>query len=174
MLKFKINNSNANFSYENIETDSMTFSENANSINVSVKSDGHNLMANDAVRLVCIGGDHYYEEVNITVIDDDNFCFDKSQYIDMDILNIEKSYVDYLISDGTLEVSGTTYGVSDISYKETLVINLSSPHYCWVGKKLIQYLRYWIIIILKIQVLIPLKDVMAIIYFLMVLFIRQQ
>lgn len=135
MLKFKINNSNANFSYENIETDSMTFSENANSINVSVKSDGHNLMANDAVRLVCIGGDHYYEEVNITVIDDDNFCFDKSQYIDMDILNIEKSYVDYLISDGTLDVSGTTYGVSDISYKETLVINLSSPHYCWVGKK---------------------------------------
>lgn len=135
MLKFKINNSNANFSYENIKTDSMTFSENANSINVSVKSDGHNLMANDAVRLVCIGGDHYYEEVNITVIDDDNFCFDKSKYIDMDILNIEKSYVNYLISDGTLDVSGTTYGVSDISYKETLVINLSSPHYCWVGKK---------------------------------------
>ena len=36
MLKFKINNSNANFSYENIETDSMTFSENANSINLSL------------------------------------------------------------------------------------------------------------------------------------------
>lgn len=135
MLKFKINNSNANFSYENIETDSMTFFEDANYINVSVKANGHNLMANDAVRLVCIGGDHYYEEVNITVVDDDNFCFDKSQYIDMDILNIEKTYVDYLISDGTLDVSGTTYSVSDISYKETLVINLSSPHYCWVGKK---------------------------------------
>ena len=135
MLKFKINNSKANFSYENIETDSMTFFENANYINVSVKADGHNLTDNDAVRLVCIGGEHYHEDVNITVIDDDNFCFDKTQYIDMNILNIEKTYVDYFISDGILDVSGTTYIVSDISHKETLVINLSSPHYCWVGKK---------------------------------------
>ena len=129
MLKFKINNSKANFSYENIETDSMTFFENANYINVSVKADGHNLTDNDAVRLVCIGGEHYHEDVNITVIDDDNFCFDKTQHIDMNILNIEKTYVDYFISDGILDVSGTTYSVSDISHKETLVINLSSPHY---------------------------------------------
>lgn len=135
MLKFKINNSNTDFSYENIETDNVTFSENANSVSVHVKADDHNLMDNDAVRLVCIGGEHYYEEVNITVTDNDNFSFDKIQYIDMDVSSIEKAYVGYFISDSIIDVSGTTYNASDIAYKEALVINLSTPHYCWVGKK---------------------------------------
>lgn len=135
MLKFKINNSKANFSYEDIKTSNMTFSENGDFIKVNVRSEGHDLMDNDAVRIVCVGGDHYYDEIDVTVIDEDNFSFGKNQYIDMFISSIEKTYVDYMISDDIIDVSGATYDVSNIAHKEALVVNLSSPYYCWVGKE---------------------------------------
>lgn len=135
MLKYEINNSNAKFSYQNIDVNGITFSEIGETINIFVNSNGHNLSDNDKIRLVCIDGEHYYEDINVTTVDNDNFFFSTSQYVDMNIAEVRKEYIDYEILNEAFVLSGDTYDIPNVVNKLALVINLATPHYFWVGKE---------------------------------------